>query len=152
MKWINLQIYRFILPTNYTVSKYSPTQDPGCSFCSSHLERLPEMLWSCPVVRDFWVMVGNTLNIYYPQFKLGRKEAIFGDINSGGDSVINTVLLISKQFIWRQKFGSKSLDELTFILYMKSELNLLLEIINHKNENNQSFYEDWAEILLHFDI
>ena len=152
MKWINLQIYRFILPTNYTVSKYLPTQDPGCSFCSSHLERLPEMLWSCPVVRDFWVMVGNTLNIYYPQFKLGRKEAIFGDINSGGDSVINTVLLISKQFIWRQKFGSKSLDELTYILYMKSELNLLLEIINHKNENNQSFYEDWAEILLHFDI
>ena len=104
------------------------------------------------MVRDFWAMVGNTLNRYYPQFKLGRKEAIFGDINSGGDSVINTVLLLSKQFIWRQKFGSKSLDELTYILYMKSELNLLLEITNYKNENKQNFYRDWAEILLHFDI
>ena len=59
MKWINLQILKFILPTNYTVNKYKPSQDPRCSFCTAHSERLPYLVWSCLVVRDFWKMVGN---------------------------------------------------------------------------------------------
>ena len=94
MKWINLQILRFLLPTNYSVSKFKPNQDPGCSFCPNHLEKLPNLVWSCPVVGEFWEMVGNILNFYFPDFRLGRKEAIFGDSKSNGDSVINTMILL----------------------------------------------------------
>ena len=36
MKWVNLQILKFILPTNYTVNKYKPSQDRRCSFCTAH--------------------------------------------------------------------------------------------------------------------
>ena len=151
MRWVNLQIYRFILPTNYSVNKYKPLQDPGCSFCSEHLELLPYLFWSCPVVRDFWTMVGNILCYYYPQFKLGRKEAIFGDIKTKGNSIINTVLLLGKQFIWRQKFGSKSLDELSYIIFMKNELNFLLETMTFRGKKLE-FYNDWKEILLHFEV
>ena len=150
MKWINLQIFRFILPTNYTVNKYKPSQDPGCSFCSTHLERLPDLIWSCPVVREFWTMVGNILNSYFPQFHLGRKEAIFGDINTKGDSVINTMLVLAKQFLWKQKFGSKNLDELHFIIFMKQELKFLLDKMEYKGEGIK-FSNEWAEILQHFE-
>ena len=115
MKWSNLQILKFILPTNYSVNKYKPLQDPRCSFCIAHSERLPDLIWGCLVVRDFWEMVGNILTSYFPNFILGRKEAIFGEIKSRGDSVINTVILLAKQFPWRQKFGSKNIDELQFI-------------------------------------
>ena len=151
MKWINLQILKFILPTNYSVNKYKPLQDPRCSFCLAHSERLPFLIWNCPVVRDFWCMVGNILTSYYPDFRLGQREAIFGDINSKGDSVINTVILISKQFLWRQKFGSKNIDELQFILYMKSELEFLLKTADFKGEKS-SFYMVWDKILKHFDL
>ena len=151
MKWLNLQIFRFILPTNYTVNKYKPTQDPGCSFCHNHLERLPELFWSCSVVRDFWTMVGNVLKNYFPEFNLGKKEAIFGDINSKGNSIINTVLIMAKQFIWRQKFSSKTLDELTYILYMKNELKFLIEIKEYRGEKSQ-FCTEWADLLYHFDV
>ena len=72
-------------------------------------------------------MVGNVLRVYFPQFKLGRKEAIFGDINTAPDSVINTMLLLAKQYIWKQKFGSKTLDEISFKIYMKNELNFLYQ-------------------------
>ena len=103
------------------------------------------------MVRDFWCMVGNILTSYYPDFRLGQREAIFGDINSKGDSVINTVILISKQFLWRQKFGSKNIDELQFILYMKSELEFLLKTADFKGEKS-SFYMVWDKILKHFDL
>ena len=151
LKWINLQICRFILPTNYTVNKYKPNQDPGCSFCSNHLERLPDLVWSCPEVRDLWTMVGNILNGFYPQFNLGRKEAIFGDIKSEGNSVINTVLLLAKQFLWRQKFGSKNLDELSYIIFMQRELNFLMEKMDFKG-GKLKFCIEWANILQYFNV
>ena len=151
MKWINLQIFRFILSTNYTVNKYKQTQDPGCSFCPNHLELLPFLMWSCPEVRDFWTMVENILGAYYPQFKLGKKEAIFGDINTSPDSAINTMLLLAKQFIWRQKFGSKTLDEISFIIYMKNELNFLYQTMDFKGEKN-NFLREWDAILEHFEV
>ena len=151
LKWINLQIYRYILPTNYTVSKYKANQDPGCSFCQNHTEQLSALVWSCPEVRGFWNMVENILKKYFPHFNLGRKEAIFGDTNSKGDSVINTILLLAKQFIWREKFCTKELNEINYILYMKKELQLLIEAMNFKGKLT-IFINDWANILQHFEI
>ena len=151
MKWVNLQILRFILPTNYSVSRYNNNQDPRCSFCQNHLELLPDLVWGCQRVREFWEMVGNFLKLYFPNFNLGRKEAIFGDHESNGNSVINTMIIFSKQFIWTEKFGKKDLNELHYTLFMQKELKLLLEVMQFKGEM-QSFITEWAEILQHFEI
>ena len=151
MKWINLQILKFILPTNYSVNKYKPLQDPRCSFCTAHSERLPDLIWGCLVVRDFWKMVGNILTSNFPNFSMGRKEAIFGEIKSRGDSVINTVILLAKQFLWRQKFGSKNIDELQFILYMRCELRFLIKTMESKGKG-LPLCGDWDKIFDHFNI
>ena len=96
-------------------------------------------------------MVGNTLTAYFPDFTLGRKEAIFGDVNSKGNSVINTMILLAKQFLWRQKFGSKTLNEIQYILFMKQELQYLQEIMNFKGDKIK-FCTEWLDILLHFNV
>ena len=96
-------------------------------------------------------MVGNILKSYFPNFILGRKEAIFGDHTSNGNSVINTIIIFSKQFIWTEKFGKKDLNEMHYILFMKKELKLLLEIMQFKGEM-ETFITDWAEIMQHFEI
>jgi hypothetical protein len=74
-------------------------------------------------------MVGNILTFYYPQFRLGRKEAIFGDVSTCSNSTINTLLSFSKQFIWNQKFSSKRLDEVKYINFIKNELQLLMNVM-----------------------
>ena len=51
------------------------------------------------MVREFWTMVGNIISYYFPHFNLGRKEAIFGDYNTKGNSIINTMIILAKQFI-----------------------------------------------------
>ena len=103
------------------------------------------------MVREFWGMVGNILEIYFPNFTLGKKEAIFGDIKSAGDSVINTMLLLAKQFIWREKFGSKNIDEATYISFMRRELGFLQENMNFKGSGIK-FRTDWSDILEHFNV
>ena len=141
MKWVNLQILRYILPTNYTVNKYKDNQDPRCSFCANHDERLSTLVWSCLVVREFWTMVGNIISNYFPHFNLGRKEAIFGDYNTKGNSIINTMIILAKQFIWNQKFGSKSLGEVDYILFMRKELSFLKNIMRFKGEFAEFYTE-----------
>ena len=103
------------------------------------------------MVRDFWDMVGNILSHYYPNFKLGRKEAILGDYKSKGNSVTNTMILLAKQFIWTEKFGRKDLNELHYILFMQKELKLILDTMQFKGEK-YTFYAEWSEILEHFAI
>ena len=103
------------------------------------------------MVRDFWIMVGKILKLFFPNFSLGKKEAIFGDINTKGDSVINTMLLLAKQFIWREKFGSKNIDEATYISFMRRELCFLQENMNFKGQGIK-FRNDWTNILAHFNV
>ena len=103
------------------------------------------------MVGEFWAMLGNILMFYFPRFKLGRKEAIFGDINSSSTSVINTLLILAKQFLWKQKFGAKNLDEVLFINFMRKEIKLLVNIMEYKGRIVQ-FLKDWSEILDHFEI
>ena len=91
------------------------------------------------------------MKFYYPNFTLGRKEAIFGDIKSKGESVINTMLLLAKQFIWKEKFCSKNIDEVKYISFMRKELNYLLENMDFKG-NGIKFRNEWINILEHFNV
>ena len=118
MIWTQIQLNKHLLPTNYTVNKYDQSVSPLCSFCSQHPEELHLLMWGCGVVREFWLMVANFLSNFYPNFILGRKEALFGDNNSSGSSAINTILLLARYFIWKQKFTKKDLDEVLFINYL----------------------------------
>ena len=153
MKWVQLQINRCLLPTNRSVNKYKSSQDPNCSFCpnGNHLEQISTLFWTCPVVQDFWKIVENILQLHSLGFKITRKEAIFGDINTRADSVENTVLLLSREFIWIQKFTTKKLDETIFINFMKNQLKQLVHIAFIKNKSTE-FLKYWDQILLFFNV
>ena len=73
-------------------------------------------------------MITNLVRNFLPKFQLGRKEALFGDQNSPGSSVVNTILILSRYFIWKQKFTSKKLDEVTFINYMRDHLLIIFRV------------------------
>ena len=75
----------------------------------------------------------------------------FGDMNSTANSVENTVLLLSREFIWVQKFTSKKLDIITYINFMKQELTQLYEIVQIKNKTNE-FLKCWLPILDFFEV
>ena len=152
MKWVSIQINRYILPTNYTVNHYDKSVNPGCSLCSrTHPEKLHLLFWGCQVVQGFWKMIGNLLTQHFQNFKLDAKEAIFGDIGSDGDSIINTILFLARQFIYTQKFTTITLDEVSYIIYMQRELKFLYDIHAFKNEQRK-FMLEWVCIFYCFDV
>ena len=102
-------------------------------------------------MRQFWSMVANLLANFYPEFELGRKEALFGDAKTAGDSVLNTILSLARYFIWKQKFTSKKLDEIDFILYIKDHLSLIFNCKKITGKEGQ-FLKEWEIILEHFQV
>ena len=96
-------------------------------------------------------MIENVLTHHFPKFKLSSKEAIFGDTNSEGNSIINTILFLARQFIYRQKFTTKTLDEVAYINYMKQEIKSVYDAHLFKGESER-FIQDWACILDRFDV
>ena len=65
--------------------------------------------------------------------------------------IINTMIILAKQFIWTQKFGNKSLGEIDYILFMRKELSLLKNVMRFKGEFAE-FYTEWFNILQHLEI
>jgi hypothetical protein len=108
-------------------------------------------VWGCGVVRQFWGMVEKIFSNFYPNFILGRKEAIFGHSGSEGDSVFNTILILSRYFIWKSKFTTKHLDEVDFINYLKGHLELIY-FSKRNYEKQAKFIENWSLILDHFQV
>ena len=150
-KWIQLQINRFILPTNYSVNKYNPNQDPGCSFCpqNSHLEKLQFLLWDCPKVNSFWTHVETFLRYFYPSYKLSKQKAIFGDTES--DNEINTIIFWSKRYLWTQKFTSKKLDLDNYFKFIKQKVRDLLMVMQYR-DRLLDFLKGWSKIAAFFEI
>ena len=149
--WTQIQINKYLLPTNYSVNLYDRNVSPQCSFCGQHLENLHLLVWSCNVVQEFWKMIKNCISNFYPEFILQRKEAIFGHVGSSGDSVINTILALARYFIYQQKFTSKELDEIKFLNYMRDHLEIIYQAKVSKN-HDRKFLVEWGDILTHFQI
>ena len=96
-------------------------------------------------------MIDNFLNFYFPEFILGMKEEIFGDVKSKSNSAINTILTFGREFIWMQKFTSKNINELQYIIYMRKKLELLLHTMDFRGVKND-FLSEWSAILEHFEV
>ena len=145
-RWLQFQIVRYILPTNYTVNKYNPHQDPNCSFCpvGLHLEKIPYLFWECPKVMQLWWSVENFLQIFYPTFRISKKKAIFGDTEANNE--INTILMWTKTHLWSQKFTSKRVDFPSFMSFIKQKLKLLM-MVAQKKVNLYNFLGRWGKIV-----
>ena len=149
--WTQVQINRYLLPTNYTVSHYDLQVSPLCSFCRSHNEELHLLYLGCEAVQEFWTMVSNVKANFFPKITLRKKEYIFGDSASKGDSVVNTILILARYFIYQQKFLTKKLDEVAFIIFIQKNLEIIYQSKKLKNKHLE-FAQEWGEVLDHFQI
>ena len=93
----------------------------------------------------------QVLKTFEPNIILGEKAIIFGDIKNGPEPVVNTVLVLSKMFLWAQKFTSKRLDSAQYINYLKRELKSIFIICKVK-ELSLLDCKNWTQLLTFFDL
>ena len=128
MKWIQFQINRNCIFTNYKVNKFKPHISPNCTFCShqegvTHLELVSHLFWDCDFVLTLWQGVKGWLATFNINIPLDRNKMLFGIHEFSSDSIENYIILCTKYFIWKSKFQTKDLSLDSFQSFLKLKLN-----------------------------
>ena len=80
-----------------------------------------------------------------------RTGAIFGDIFSPADGWKNTLLILTRYFIWKQKFGQKVLSFIAHKNFLTHKLKSISEVLKFKNRENE-LDRNWSDMLMVFNI
>ena len=150
MKWLQYQINRNCLFTNYRVHKFKPHISPDCDYCSnaqnivSHPELVSHLFYDCIFVQTFWQQIRDWLVTLGINFSQNRDKLLFGDHDHPSNSIVNFTALCGKYYIWRTKFQSKQLSLVNFKDFLKDKL------VDLKNaclyEEKEDKFEEWRLI------
>ena len=146
IKWLQFQINRNSLQTNFIVSHFVPTVSPLCKFCNIEPELVSHVFWQCTVVQEFLKEVFTFINSLDFTFKPSKRDFLFGFPDVTFDHPKNYFCLLIKKYIWQAKFNNKNLDINGLKNSLRcalNELQLIYEII----ERESLEYNEWKKII-----
>ena len=148
LKWLQFQIIRNSLQTNYIVSHFKRTVSPMCKYCSIFEEKISHLFWLCEHVNTFLVGVFQYVSSTGLNYEPSKSEFIFGCPKESFDHPKNYLSLLIKKYIWITKFKSASLTILGLKNYLKMCIGELKVIYDVKNKAN--LFHEW--IYLYSDL
>ena len=149
MKWLQYQINRNCLFTNYKVNKFKPNISPFCTFCSqvegvSNLELVSHLFFDCDCTLQLWQATKNWLQTFNKNIPLNRNVILFGIHNQPSTSVENFVILCVKYFIWKTKFQTAELSFISFKRFLKYKLEEISNACSFEEKDDS--FEPWLLI------
>ena len=112
LKWLQYQIVRNSLQTNYIVSHFMPEVSSICIYCNSpgSFEKISHLFWSCLKVSEFLNEVFSFITSTGISFKPSREQFLFGFCDENFHSPTNYISLLAKKYIWQTKFKTATLS------------------------------------------
>ena len=156
MKFLQFQINRNSLYTNYKVNKFKNHISPYCSFCSPdpdlaqdghrlpHPELVSHLFFDCDIVHNLWIEVQSWLRMFNINLPFDRKSILFGLVNEESNSVLNYIILSVKYFIWKTKFQSQELFFQPFKHFLKNKLTDLKNSLIYIEMEDK--FEPWLNV------
>ena len=146
LQWFQTRINHRILGTNCLLKKMKIKDTNLCSYCHKEPETLIHLFFDCPVVKSFWRNLETFINskCFDIRLTLSAKTAIFG-CKTYCD-VLNTILIMAKYYIFKNKEKSQSLHIDIFKKYIVKRYQTE-KYIAVKNMNNEAFNKNWVLFL-----
>ena len=144
LKWLQYQIVRNSLQTNFIVSHFKLNVSRLCSYCHHADELISHVFWSCSLVQRFLVQLINFLSTCSLQFTPSRTNVLFGYHQLPYYHPKNYILLLFKKFIWIDKFKGCQLDLGRFKSFLKVNVDDLKYRFGIKNEEIK--FNEWNTI------
>ena len=147
MKYLQYQINRNSLYTNYRVSKFKPNVSPSCIFCLSNNvpnpppELISHIFFDCSYTNNLWREIRNWLRELDIEITLEKKYIIFGNQEEAFSSYFNYIVLCAKYFVWKSKFKSQELYLRGFQYFLRGKLEDLKNA--YLLEGKDHMFEQW---------
>ena len=157
LKFLQYQINRNSLYTNYRVNKFKNDISPYCTFCSGPqslnppFEVISHLFHNCSISLNLWIEVGNWLRGLNIDIPLNRNILLFGYHEQPFNSVVNYNILCVKYFIWKSKFKSQELHLRSYQYFLRGKLDdlknaYLYEGKDHKFDPYVTLYDNLLKL------
>ena len=110
LKWLQFQIIRNSLQTNYIVSHFKVNVSQKCQYCQESNELISHIYWSCRIVQSFLSLVIDFFAELDVDFTPNRSQILFGFLDLDISHPKNLICLIFKRYIWVTKFKNCNLS------------------------------------------
>ena len=146
LKWLQHQIVRNSLQTNYIVSHFRPHISKLCTFCQhpDSLELISHLFWFCSITGDFIKSVFEHIANLGVSCMPTKTEFLFGCQNARPYSPKNLISLVLKRYIWKEKFKNATLTIASFNSLLKMYLYDLKYMFEFRNMPNQ--FNEWITL------
>ena len=143
LKWLQFQIIRNSLQTNYIVNHFKPNVLKHCSYCKNPNfdELVSHLFWFCPYVSQFLRDIVAFIDTSDIDFNPTKEQFLFGNDKFQPYSPQNFICLVLKKYIWRTKFKTTTLTLVGFKPQLKNYLCDLKYMFQYKNHANQ--FDEW---------
>ena len=121
LKWLQFQISRNSLFTNYKVNKFNPNVSPLCRNCQN-IEKTSHLMYGCVQVLELWEHIRHFLGTFQIDLDISPRNILFGNHKESMEDVTNVVILVTKGYIWKTKFDESPLIFNSFKKYLKNKL------------------------------
>ena len=105
LQWQQHRINHRILGTNYLLVKMRINNSELCSFCNTEQETLIHLFWNCTHVVAFINLVSTWLNPNFHDVNITLSKEDFMLGSKKISCSLNTILLLSKQYIYSFKMN-----------------------------------------------
>ena len=137
-----------ILVTNSFLRKINRIDSGLCTYCNEKEEKIFHLFLECRIVNQFWNQLKNWLetntNI---NFSLERRRLLFSV--HGQNELVNYIYVVSKYYIYKNKFSGNRLNIQAFESMLKHKMNGEKYIAFVHNKPDQ-FFRKWGPIYNHF--
>lgn len=119
--------------TNIFASKWVQGKSSKCTFCNNNHETVVHLLYKCPIVQKLWKALIRWFK-YFTRIdvQLPIDVVILNDYKGPEKEMINTVILLTKHFIYAQRCLNNSLRFPELITYI-AKIKTTEEYIARKN-------------------
>ena len=134
------------LAVNSNLYKWKLSDSPRCSYCAIDLETIDNLFFDCYLTQSLYLNIKqwcDTFNLILPN--RNAKSILYGIVPTGTDNpIINTLILLHKQFVFNCKEKPKTLIFTMYKLKVK-QFEYIESVISHKNGKYSSHLEKWAK-------
>ena len=138
--WLQYQIVRNSLQTNYIVSHFVRNVSPLCEYCQESNELVSHLFWFCNVARLFL----QEVTYYFDQFNFSfipsKTQMLFGFRELEVTDPKNYITLVFKRYVWINKFKNKQLNVNGFKSFLNSyvvDLQYIFELKKDASKNTE---------------
>ena len=116
LRMFHYQILNGILTTNVRRAKYTKNLSPNCMFCKTHKETVVHLLIECMYSRKLWRALQKWVKFYLKcTVRYSKEEILLNNYDGPNKSLINTMILVMKRYIYVAKCFE---EKLTFIKFL----------------------------------